>query len=55
MTGAVDVDEVCFGDRLLHVGLMRMAILDHGWDEDYISELCNYEGFGPVERQALDF
>jgi len=55
MTGVVDVDEICFGDRLLHVGLMRMAILDQGWDEDYIAELCSYEGFGLAERQALDF
>lgn len=55
LVGVVDVDECCFGDRLLHVGLTRMAFLDQGWDEDYIAELCNYQGFGVAERHALDF
>jgi aminoglycoside phosphotransferase (APT) family kinase protein len=55
LVGVVDVDEVCFGDRLLHVGLTRMAFLDQGWDEDYIAELCHYEGFGVAEHHALVF
>jgi len=55
LAGIIDVDEVCFGDHLLHAGLVRMAILDNGWDEDFVTELCRYSGYGRAEQGALTF
>lgn len=55
MTGIVDVDEVCFGDRLLPIGLTRMAILDRGWNEAYVADLCEFSGLDDRRRTVLDF
>ena len=36
LSGIVDVDEVCFGDPLFTIALTQMALLNKGYDLDYI-------------------
>ncbi len=40
LSGIVDVDVVCFGDRLLTPALTQMALLSRGYDTDYIRYWC---------------
>ena len=41
LSGIVDVDVVCFGDRLLTPALTQMALLSRGHDTDYIRSWCD--------------
>ncbi len=36
LSGLVDVDVMCFGDRLDVLALTNMALLSRGWDTDYV-------------------
>lgn len=38
LSGIVDVDDLCFGDPLLLVALIRMALLAHGHNPIYVEE-----------------
>lgn len=40
LSGIVDVDYLCFGDRLLTVALTRMSLLSRAWDTAYIKAWC---------------
>ena len=41
LSGIVDVDVVCFGDRLFTPALTRMALLSRGYATDYIRYWCD--------------
>ncbi len=55
LSGIVDVDEVCFGDRIAHLGLTRMALMAKGLPTDYIDYWCAGMRLNELERKALDF
>jgi hypothetical protein len=55
LTGIVDVDWVCFGDRLLTVALTRASLLSAKRDESYTEHWCKLLALAPVEQAALRF
>jgi aminoglycoside phosphotransferase (APT) family kinase protein len=55
LVGIVDVDEVCFGDWLAHLGLTRMALLARKLPTDYVDFWCEALQLNEIELQALDF
>jgi aminoglycoside phosphotransferase (APT) family kinase protein len=55
LAGIVDVDEVCYGDRVAHLGLTRMALLGWELETDYIEYWCDALGLNKEQRRALDF
>lgn len=55
LTGIVDVDEVCFGDRVAHLGLTRMSLLGQDLPTDYIDYWCDALQLNEEQRSALDF
>jgi hypothetical protein len=52
--GIVDVDEVCFGDPLLTIGLTQMALLDQGYDTTYVSHWLSLVEASGEERAVVD-
>lgn len=54
-SGLVDLDWLCFGDRLYTIALTRMSLLESGGDLDYIEFLCAEEGVGDGRRRLLSF
>ena len=54
-TGLVDLDWLCFGDRLYTIALTRMSLLEAGRDLDYIEYLCAEEGLTDDRRRLLSF
>jgi Ser/Thr protein kinase RdoA (MazF antagonist) len=54
LSGIVDADYLCFGDRLLTVALTRMSLLSRGWATDYIDFWCAALGPGAAPRPILD-
>lgn len=55
LSGIVDVDYVCFGDRLFTVALTQMALLSMGADLDYTDAWRDALGLDPHQRAALTF
>lgn len=55
LSGIVDVDQICYGDHVAHVGLTRMAQMSEGLDLDYIEYLCDALSLDDAQRRALDF
>lgn len=55
LSGIVDVDEMCYGDRVAHLGLTRMALMSEGLDLDYIEYWCEALSLNDLQRRALDF
>jgi len=54
VTGIVDVDQLCFGDPLLTVGLTQTALLANGLDVDYVQHWMNLLGLNKELRQVVD-
>jgi Ser/Thr protein kinase RdoA (MazF antagonist) len=54
LSGIVDVDEICYGDRMMMVGLTRMALLARRESTDYVDMLCDAMEATDGERQVLD-
>jgi len=54
LSGIVDVDYLCFGDRLLTVALTRMSLLARGWVTDYIEHWCAALALPAAPRPILD-
>jgi len=54
LSGIVDVDDLCFGDPLLLIALIRMALLAHGHDLAYVEEWLDIIGPDAEQRAALD-
>ena len=55
LTGIVDVDEICFGDPLLTVGLTQMALLAAGSDTDYVAHWLALLNPSAAQRAMVDF
>lgn len=55
LSGIVDVDSVCFGDSLLTVALTQTALLDQGFDLEYIKAWVSRLNPTPLQRDALKF
>jgi len=55
LAGIVDVDMVCYGDLLVHLGLTRMSLLSRGLSTDYIDYWCEALRLSEIELRALDF
>jgi Ser/Thr protein kinase RdoA (MazF antagonist) len=54
LSGIVDTDYVCFGDRIYTLGLTRMALLSRGLDPWYTDAWAEALALDPRERAALD-
>ncbi len=55
LTGIVDVDELCYGDRMMWVGLTRMALLNAGYDAEYLECLLDELGADDEDRARSEF
>jgi aminoglycoside phosphotransferase (APT) family kinase protein len=55
LSGIVDVDDLCFGDPLFLVGLIRMALLANGHGAAYAEAWADVLRPDKEERAALDF
>jgi aminoglycoside phosphotransferase len=53
-TGVVDVDQLCFGDSLLTLGLTKMALHANASDVDYVEHWMNLLGLSKELRQVVD-
>jgi len=53
-TGVVDVDQLCFGDPLLTLGLTKMALRTNANDVDYVEHWMNLLGLDKQLRQVVD-
>ncbi len=53
LQGIVDVDAVCFGDRLFVLALTQMALLGDGRDTAYIDEWSAAWGLGAAEHRVV--
>jgi aminoglycoside phosphotransferase len=53
-TGVVDVDQLCFGDSLLTLGLTKMALHANASDVDYVEHWMNLLGLNKELRQVVD-
>ena len=51
----VDVDNLCFGDPLFLVGLIRMGLLAHGHDAVYVDGWVDVLRPDAEQLAALDF
>ncbi len=54
-SGLVDLDWLCFGDRLYTIALTRMSLLESGGSLDYIDFLTAEEGVIGAQRRVLSF
>jgi aminoglycoside phosphotransferase (APT) family kinase protein len=55
LSGIVDVDSVCFGDRLLTLGLTQAALLAEDYGTDYIRAWAELLKLDASQTQALRF
>jgi len=54
-SGIVDVDEVCFGDSRLTLGLTQASLLFAGFSTDYVDYWLELTGGGDEARAVVDF
>ena len=55
LSGVIDIEEVCFGDRILVLGLTRMALLSRSFSTDYIDIWVKGWRLDAIELKALSF
>jgi aminoglycoside phosphotransferase (APT) family kinase protein len=53
LSGVVDVDQLCFGDPLLAVGLTQMALLGEALDVDYVEHWMNLLKLSAEQRKVV--
>ena len=53
LTGVVDVDQLCFGDPLLTVGLTQTALLGQAFDIEYVDHWMNLLKLSTQQRQVV--
>lgn len=54
LSGIVDVDDLCFGDPLLLLGLIRMALLAHGLDPFHFEQWLDIMRPDAEQTAAID-
>ncbi len=55
LAGIVDVDNICFGDKLFNLALTRMALLADQQDTEYSELIADLYGLDEEEKLVLDF
>ncbi|MBN1971540.1 MAG: hypothetical protein JXR48_10050 [Candidatus Delongbacteria bacterium] len=55
LSGIVDTDTICFGDKLWHLGLTKMALLSSKLDTDYIELFIHEYNLSDFEIQVTNF
>ena len=55
LVGIVDVDNVCFGDKLFNLALTRMALLADSQDTEYTELIADLYGLDEEEKLVMDF
>jgi len=55
LAGICDIDELCFGDKLQHLALTRMALISQKSDLDYIQFFIDAYKLSREELRVLDF
>lgn len=53
ISGIIDVDWIGVGDKLTYVALTNMALLDLGYDTDYVQYILDEMQIGDTERRAF--
>lgn len=53
LSGVIDIDWICFGDRIYYVALTNMALISLGYDTKYINYLMDYMKASELEREIL--
>lgn len=54
LSGIVDVDWMCFGDRIKTIGLTQTALLASDHETDYIDYWCDAMNLNAVQRKVLN-
>jgi aminoglycoside phosphotransferase (APT) family kinase protein len=54
LSGVVDVDQLCFGDPLLTIGLTQMALFSDGLDINYVEYWMNLLKLSRHQRRMVD-
>jgi Ser/Thr protein kinase RdoA (MazF antagonist) len=54
LSGIVDVDQICFGDSLLTIGLTRMALMADSFDLDYIEHWMDLLKLDSQQRRIVN-
>ena len=55
LSGIVDVDGACFGDKLYTVALTKMSLLSSKDNLDYIDYWCEELNISEEQYKALEF
>jgi len=55
LSGVIDIDWICFGDRVYYVALTNMALMSLGYDTKYIDYLMDHMKASELEREILKF
>jgi len=55
LSGIVDIDSICFGDKLYHLALTRMALLARKCNMDYVNYLTDFYESAEEQFEVLDF
>lgn len=55
VSGVIDIDSMGIGDKLTYVALTNMALLDLGYDRDYVEDILEEMGADDEQRQAFLF
>eukprot|EP01103_Thecamoeba_quadrilineata_P017382 TRINITY_DN6140_c0_g1_i1.p1 TRINITY_DN6140_c0_g1~~TRINITY_DN6140_c0_g1_i1.p1 ORF type:complete len:374 (-),score=9.87 TRINITY_DN6140_c0_g1_i1:64-1185(-) len=55
LSGIVDIDEICFGDKVLVLALTRMALLSNNLSTDYIDIWIERWNLDAAQTKALSF
>lgn len=53
LAGIIDIDWVCFGDKIYYVALSNMALISLGYDTKYINYLMDEMKSSELEREIL--
>ena len=55
LSGVIDIDWMGVGDKLTYVAMTHMALLNMGYDTDYVSFLLNEMHLSEAEKRAFHF
>ncbi len=55
VSGVIDIDWIGIGDKLTYLALTNMALLDLGYDTDYVEAILDEMGVDDEQRQAFLF
>lgn len=53
LSGVIDFDWICFGDKIYYVALTNMALISFGYDTKYIDYLMEQMKASELEREML--